>query len=290
MNTSRRTPKNGKPDQDALGGAVTMAASTYEAFRRLVYEQSGINLGSNKTALVASRVGKRMRALNLSRFEDYLQLVRDDTRGNEITLFVDSISTNVTSFFRENHHFTLLRELLDTWRQEGQSRFRVWSAACSTGEEPYTIAMTMAEALDRQKVDWRILATDISTRVLQHAMAGQYSAEKMESVPPAYRSRFTRRIRGDRGDQYAIVPEIREKVLFRQINLAQTPYVLRGPLDIIFCRNVMIYFDNDVRRGLLNEFFRLLRPGGMLLVGHAESLTGLTTDFRPIRASIYTKP
>jgi chemotaxis protein methyltransferase CheR len=231
-----------------------------------------------------------MRALNLVRFDDYLEWIRKDTGGDEITLFVDSISTNVTSFFRESQHFTYLKQTLASWRGEGQSRFRIWSAACSSGEEPYSIAMTMMDALDRQDVDWRILATDISTRVLQHAMAGVYTKDKMDTVPAPYQSRFCQRVPTPRGEGYAMRPELKDKIVFRQMNLSQAPYPLRGPLDVIFCRNVMIYFDNTIRCRLLQEFYRLLRPGGILLVGHAESLTGLSSGFKPIRASIYCKP
>ena len=266
-----------------------MSPETYERFRRLVYAQSGINLGLNKMALVASRVGKRMRALGLSHFEDYLNWMQQDAHSDEITHFVDSISTNVTSFFREPHHFTYLQELIATWRQEHRQKVRIWSAACSSGEEPYSIAMTMHDGFQGCSIDWRVLATDISTRILQQAIRAEYGEEKVATITTPFKSRYCRRDTDEGGVHYTIQQDVRERVTFRQFNLSVAPYPLRGPLDVIFCRNVMIYFDNQVRKKLLGEFYRLLRPGGILFVGHAESLTGLTTDFKPLQVSIYTK-
>lgn len=267
-----------------------MDKSVFEAFRDVVYEQSGISLNDKKEALVSARVGKRMRALGLSDHRDYLDRVLSDETGEEIIQLLDAISTNLTHFFREEHHFDVLKEHIAQRLAAGQRRFRLWSAGCSTGEEPYSLAMGLAETSDGQDVDTRILATDISTRVLRHAWKGSYPSAKMDNVSSALRSRyFTREGRGDEAN-YRIGEGIRKMIVFRRLNLSVVPFPMNGPMDAIFCRNVMIYFDNTVRKRLLDECFRLLKPGGYLMVGHAESLAGMLCGFKLIKPSVYVKP
>ncbi|MBI5095377.1 MAG: methyltransferase domain-containing protein [Candidatus Hydrogenedentes bacterium] len=266
-----------------------MDRRVFDAFRSLVYERSGITLGENKEALVSARVGKRMRALGISEFKDYLSVVTEDTKGEEIVQLLDAISTNVTSFFRESAHFDFLRSLITGWKSQGQNRFRIWSAASSTGEEPYTIAMTLLDSGNRRNLDFKILATDISTRVLEHCVAGNYDQEKVAGIPRPMLDRYFDAIRhGDR-TVYSAKNSLRNLLTFRRLNLSTPPFPMRGPLDCVFCRNVMIYFDNEVRTRLLNEVYRLLKPGGYLFVGHAESLTGIVSDFQTVRPAIYTK-
>jgi chemotaxis protein methyltransferase CheR len=267
-----------------------MNTATFNGFRDLVYEACGISLGDQKKALVCARVAKRMRALGMNDYDSYLSHVKRDHDDGELVHLLDAISTNVTSFFREADHFDLVRDLLLQWSAKGQNRFRIWSAACSTGEEPYTLAMTAQEALGSGCQDLKILATDISTKVLVHSQEGAYNGDKLSPVPPNLRARYFEKAGDGATAQYRVKESAKSLVTFRRLNLATPPFPMRGPLDIIFCRNVMIYFDNDVRRRLLAEMYRLLKPGGYLMVGHAESLTGMVSDFKSVRPSTYLKP
>jgi chemotaxis protein methyltransferase CheR len=261
---------------------------TFEKFRDLVYAKSGISLGPQKAALVSARIGKRMRALGMDSYGVYLDFVSGDESGDELVQLLDAISTNVTSFFRESAHFDFLAEVLKKWRAEGQTRFRIWSAASSSGEEPYSLAMTMNEALD-SRCDMKILATDISTKVLGLCQQGVYGADKVKTVPAQWRDRYFDR-QGDRqAPQYVVRANLRKLVLFKRLNLSTPPFAMKGPLDVVFCRNVMIYFDNEVRSRLLQEIYRLLKPGGYLMVGHAESLTGMVSKFKTVQPSVYVK-
>lgn len=261
----------------------------FNEISQLVYAKSGITLKDGKEALVASRLGKRLRALKLPSYAAYLAYLKESGGEEEMIRLLDAISTNVTHFYREPRHFEVLREKLESWKS-GQRRFRLWCAASSTGEEPYTLAMTMAEALGMTGIDWRILATDISTRVLAIAQAGRYEEEKLKEVPPALRQKYFDVIQDPvEGKMFQAKPALREKVHFSRLNLSQPPFPMRGPLDFVFCRNVMIYFDNQVRKPLIDEIYRLLKPGGYLCVGSSESLTGIQTALKSVAPSVYVK-
>lgn len=268
---------------------MQMDQRLYDKFRSLVYEQSGINLGSEKQALVCARVGKRMRALGIQDHKEYYNCVLEDDTGRELISLLDVISTNVTNFFREEKHFVLLDKLLRQWGDEGQTRFRIWSAACSTGEEPYTIAMTAREALGSRLSDTKILATDISTSVLEKAVRGEYNESKLEKIPPHLLKRYLTKVRNSKENCYQVKDTLRSLITFGRLNLSVHPYPLKGPLDVVFCRNVMIYFDNEVRKEVLDNIYQLLKPGGYLMVGHAESLTGLVSEFKSVMPSVYIK-
>ena len=266
-----------------------MDKHTFDQFRKVVYEKSGITLHDGKEALVIARVGKRMRALGMDNFKQYLEMVLNDHTGSEIVQLLDVISTNVTFFFREPPHFDFLAQQIKTMVQAGQSKIRIWCAASSSGEEPYSIAMTFLENSSNFRGDIRILATDISTRVLKLAMEGVYTKEKLEKVPPLLRDRYFEHLKGDTGNRFGVKGNAKQLIKFARLNLAQTPFPMHGPFDIVFCRNVMIYFDNDIRKKLLDEVYRLLKPGGFLIVGHAESLTGMLCNLKSIKPSIYMK-
>lgn len=266
-----------------------MDTATFETFRKIVYDKSGITLGPSKEALVAARVGKRMRSLGMQDYRQYLQFVLDDRNGDETVELLDAISTNVTSFYREPNHFTFLAEQVGKWLAKGQKRLRIWCAASSTGEEPYTIAMTLLETARDPGTDMKILATDISTRVLRDCEAATYSAAKVKTVSPELRERYFDACGDHHERSYTVKRRVKDIISFARLNLAKPPYPMKGPFDVVFCRNVMIYFDNEVRRRLLNEVERLLRPGGYLLVGHAESLTGMLINLKVVRPSIYMK-
>jgi chemotaxis protein methyltransferase CheR len=258
----------------------TMDQKTFDRFRDIVYEKSGIAINPNKVSLVIARVGKRMRELAIDNPREYLQRLLDDETGEEIVHLLDNISTNVTSFFREKDHFDFLGSYVRELSVAGQTRFRFWSAASSSGEEPYSIAMTVLDALSGKNTDIRILATDISTRVLKKCEQGKYPESKVGTVPPKFRTAYMEKEREGSNDQYLVKDSLRRLLTFTRLNLSQTPFPMNGPMDAIFCRNVMIYFDNVVRKRLLDECFRLLKKGGYLFVGHAETLTGIISTLR----------
>ncbi len=266
-----------------------MEQKTFERFRSLIYEKSGISLGPQKVALVSARVGKRMRALGMNHYGEYLEYVTGDDSGTELVQLLDAISTNVTSFFREPQHFDFLSDSVARWHAQGQRRFRIWSAASSTGEEPYTIAMTLLETLGAGGLDARILATDISTRVLEACLRGRYLPSKLDPVPTQLRSRYFVREGSGQDGHYRVTDTLKELVTFRRLNLSTPPYPMQGPMDVIFCRNVMIYFDDSIRRRLVSEMYRLLKPGGYLMIGHSESLTSIQSRFRSVRPAVYIK-
>lgn len=266
-----------------------MEQVVFEKFSRLIYETSGITLRPGKESLVSARIGKRMRALGVTTPEAYLRCVEEDSTGAEVVQLLDAVSTNLTSFFREPDHFDQLTQVFRQWTSEGQRRFRFWSAASSTGEEPYTMAMTLLDAAESRDVDVKILGTDICTKVLAHCRNGVYSDERVQKVPPALRHRYFRRHGSKQDGLFEVTPEVKHLVTFRRLNLSMPPFPMKGPFDAVFCRNVMIYFDNEVRRRLLDDIYRLLKPGGYLMVGHSESLMGLKTNYRQVSASVYVK-
>lgn len=269
--------------------AAGMTAAELAAYQKLLFAQTGIVLQDNKQALVEARVSLRLRALGMSSYREYLELLRQDRSGEELVQLIDAVSTNVTHFFREDEHFAFLGKVVDHWTKAGKDRLRIWSAACSTGEEPYSIAMTLDAAIGRRRCDTKILATDISTRVLAEAQAGVYPEARLSTVPEARRRSCFRRVNADGQSMYEVNQELRSLVMFRRLNFKAMPYPIRGQFDVIFCRNAMIYFDRPQRERMVGEFARLLKPGGFLLVGHAETLIGMSDRFRVIRPSIYER-
>ena len=261
----------------------------FEAIRRLAYEKFGLDLRKGKEELVAARLGKRMRQGGFDSFEKYYQHVVGDSSGEALIGMIDALATNHTSFLREAAHFEFLRqEVLPGLRE--RPRVELWSAACSTGEEPYTLAFTLAdhwgvEAL--RKV--RILATDISTKALAAAKSAVYPAERFSSVPPGWLRQFLLRGEGRWHGHYRVKPEVRSQVEFARLNLVE-PFSQRNLFPAIFCRNVMIYFDKATQEGVVNRLAASLEPGGYLFIGHAESLTGLRHELTYVRPAVYRKP
>jgi len=268
-----------------------MNQKTFDKFRDLFYEKAGIAINANKIALVTARVGKRMRELTIDDPGDYLKYVMDGDNGEEMVHLLDCISTNVTSFYRERDHFDFLTKLIRQWIDEGQTRIRLWCAAASTGEEPYTLAMTVREAVEDRNIDAKLLATDISTRVLDACRKGEYSEKQVAAIPKEFQTRYFTRVNGHDGSmkKYEAKDELKSMISFSRLNLSQTPFPMKGPFDAIFVRNVMIYFDDAVRKRLLDECQRLLRPGGYLFVGHAETLAALLCDLKSAAPSVYVK-
>ncbi len=261
-----------------------------ELFRRfcdIAYAQAGIRLRDGKQALVMARVAKRLRALRLATPREYLEVLEGDSSGNEIVSFLDAISTNHTSFFREPSHFERLTRFIEQRLAQGRTRLRVWCAAASTGEEPYTLAVSVAEAVGKRSCDWRILATDISTKALATAAQATYSEEAVARVPRLLVDKYFVRSGSENEGLFQVAAQLRQRVLFKRLNLAVPPYPMPGPLDVVFCRNVMIYFDGPVRQRVVSEIDRLLAADGLLCVGHSETLTGLQTRLAPVEPSIY---
>jgi len=261
---------------------------TFQEFADLIYDKAGISLGPHKRALVSSRLAKRMRKLGIRDYRSYYEHIRQDQTQNELVNLLDAISTNVTQFYREPRHFEILEELARNWEENGQHRFRIWCAAASSGEEPYTIAISLCEAL-RDTRDTKILATDISTQVLERAREGVYEKKRLQKVPRQMIGKYFRKLPEGEEEAYQVQDSLRSMIQFKRLNLATPPFPMRGPLDAIFCRNVMIYFDNVVRTNLLDEMYRLLKPGGYLMVGHAESLSGMLSHFKSVEPSVYVK-
>ncbi len=269
-----------------------MRPNDFRAFCDLAYEQAGIKLGEEKLALVSARVGKRLRALNLANETAYLQVLKADD-GKELIEFLDVISTNFTSFYREPAHFDRLKEDLGRAMEGGQTTFTVWCAAASSGEEPYTIALVLEELFAGKRIEWRVLCTDISTKVLAMAKAGRYRAAQLKAVGrEALARHFVKVSDGASADEaiFEVRRELKQHLTFARLNLARPPFPMRGPFDAVLCRNVMIYFDAPIRQGVATQMERLVRPGGLVFVGHAETLSGLDTALQVVAPSVYRRP
>ncbi|MEM7045455.1 MAG: protein-glutamate O-methyltransferase [Pseudomonadota bacterium] len=261
----------------------------YRSIRDRVYDLAGISLGDQKVDLVYSRLSKRLRALGLTSFTSYLELLDSAEGRPELERMLNALTTNLTSFFRESHHFDHLKTVAVKSALDRQKfsnhRLRLWSSACSTGEEPYSIAMTLLDCdIDLSGVDTRILATDLNTEVLQHASNGRYSSAVMAKCPAASRRHF----KLDKDGKGEVQASVKGLISFRHLNLLHS-WPMKGLFDIIFCRNVLIYFDNDTKQQLVNRFVDILEPGGWLYLGHSESASGTHPDLELIGRTIYRK-
>jgi chemotaxis protein methyltransferase CheR len=270
-----------------------LTAEDYELFRRMVYEHSGINLGEQKMQLVRARLGKRLRQGGFKSYRAYYEYIRQDKTGRALCGLIDAISTNTTHLFREKQHFEFLAEVLREWTTDGATRdrartVRIWSSACSSGEEAYSIAMTAHDALSLSpRTELKILATDISTNVLDRARAGIYELHRLGTVPESFRRRYFVST-GERG-QVRIAPDLQRLITFARLNLIAGRFPFRHPFDFIFCRNVMIYFDRQTQTTLVNRLAEHLRPGGYLLIGHSESLNSISHPLTYVRPTIYQR-
>ena len=263
----------------------------FDCIRTLVNQHTGIVLSDAKRDLVYGRLTKRLRQLRLHSFQAYCQVLQTGD-PQELEQLVNAITTNLTMFFREAHHFDMLATTLLPALRESKTpprRLRIWSAGCSTGEEPYSIAMVCKAVLpDTEEWDVKILATDIDSQVLATAQCGVYSVERVQGLSPAHLQRWFRKGQGGNTGLVRVVPALQELITFRQLNLIHA-WPMRGPFDIIFCRNVVIYFDKATQRQLFDQFADLLDPHGYLFVGHSESLFQLTNRFEPLGKTIYRR-
>ncbi len=259
----------------------------FRSLRDLVRQVTGITLADSKRELVYGRLSRRLRALDLASFRAYRDLLAGPDGEAEMAEFTNAITTNLTSFFRENHHFDYLKEQLQ--RPDAPRRLRVWSAGCSTGEEPYSIAMTVAEALPEwQRMDIRILATDLDSEVLARGSAGLYRADRIQPLSPRRRAAFFRATSVDGTPMHQVDPRLQAMITFRQLNLMHA-LPMSGPLDVIFCRNVVIYFDKDTQRALFERIAKLQRPGDLLFLGHSETLFRVSDAYTLIGKTIYRR-
>jgi chemotaxis protein methyltransferase CheR len=263
----------------------------FQALRRLVKQHTGINLTDQKRELVYGRLARRLRALDLQSFREYRELVASDG-GTELVNLCNAITTNLTAFFREPHHFEylathVLHPLLSN--PPPNRRVRIWSAGCSTGEEPYSLAMTVLEAVPEiARWDIRILATDLDSDVLDRGRRGRYSGERLRALAPARRERFFREVREEKETAYEIRPEVARLVSFKHLNLMHA-FPMKGPFDAIFCRNTVIYFDKDTQRDLFARMTHLQRPGDLLFLGHSETLFKVSGAHTLVGRTIYRR-
>jgi chemotaxis protein methyltransferase CheR len=261
----------------------------FERLRGLIRAQAGIHLRDHKRQLLVGRLAQRLRALGLDSFSAYYERVSEDSTGEELRTLINLITTNKTSFFREPHHFEFLRSrLIPEARQRGQTELRIWSAGCSTGEEPYTIAMTVAEALG-QFHGWkvRILASDIDTEVLARARAGTYPLDALEDVSAERRQAHFLRGYGRFEGMAQVRPELQKTVEFRRINLSVPDWGLVERFDAIFCRNVIIYFDLPTQQRIVERLAERLKPEGYFFSGHSENLSWLRPRLAPVGTTVY---
>lgn len=258
----------------------------FRALAGLAYDHAGIVLSDSKRNLVYSRLSRRLRALNLDSFASYRDHLA--THEREFEYFINAISTNLTKFFREQHHFDHFRDRVVTPYATSRSakRLRVWSAGCSTGEEPYTIASVLVREIpDADRRDIRILATDIDTEVLKKADCGHYPLASLDNVPKTYRDAL---IGSVRGSNFETADKLHSLIRFKQLNLLK-PWPFAGPFDAIFCRNVMIYFDAPTKAALINNFAEKIAPGGWLYIGHSESILGTHPKLELVGRTIYRR-
>ena len=263
----------------------------FDALRKLVKEITGINLTDQKRELVYGRLARRLRALQLRTFAEYRDLLSEDG-GEEIRELCNAITTNLTSFFREGHHFEYLRDHVLGPLQVNRNaprRVRIWSSACSTGEEPYSLAMTVFESFpDLHGWDVKILATDLDSDVLGKAQRGIYGADRMRNMSPQRLQTFFTEQRGRDGPCYEVIPELKSLITFKQLNLMHA-LPMKGPMDAIFCRNVVIYFDKDTQRELFARIAQIQRQGDLLFLGHSESLFKVSESYAPIGKTMYRR-
>ena len=274
--------------------ATQLADEDFNFLRRLIYERSRISLSPDKKVLVATRLAKRLRQLQLGGYGEYCERLRSPDGEEELRFLIDRISTNHTHFFREMKHFDFLREkVFPAWQAKSgavDAPFRVWSAASSTGEEPYSLAIHLAEHFAPAETNaWQIEASDISTRVLEIAERGVYETDKLAGLSQEMlRRHFQKGVREQEG-QFRVKDVLRRHVRFHHLNLLQPPYPFTQLFHVILCRNVMIYFDRPTQEALVSHLAERLRPGGYLLVGHSESLSAIKHSLQLIQPAIYLK-
>ena len=274
-----------------LAGSPILGAANFRKISALAREQFGLNLPEGKEGLVAARLGKKIREGKFRGFDDYFRHVMSDRTGEALIALIDSLTTNHTAFFREPAHFEFLRAAATGEFRDALS-LRVWSAACSSGEEPYSIAMTLVDAAQQVRCRWandiRIVASDISTRVLEKARSAIYEADRIAGMPDAWRRAFLLKGTGSREGWFKLKPAVTDLVAFERLNLIGT--LPRHLFQFIFCRNVMIYFDKTTQQQVVSRLVECLEPGGYFFVGHSETLNSIEHPLSYVRPATYVQP
>ncbi len=268
-------------------GIESMTANEFALYQKLIYDTCGINLTEGKKQLLVSRLKKRMDALHITSFKAYREFVTSPKNEHEFSLMLNAVSTNKTDFFREPVHFDFMNEHVYP-KLAKQSQIRIWCAASSSGEEPFTIAMTLQEAMHGAKKDVKILATDISTKVLGEAERAVYSADNTAPILPSLLKKYFLKGSGEWEGHFLVKDELKDLVHFKRLNLME-PFPLTIEFDVIFCRNVMIYFDKETREQLVGRMEKHLKIGGYLFIGNAESLSGLKHNYKYVQPAVYQR-
>lgn len=270
-----------------------MMDETFECFQSFIEENLGIKLPPAKKIMLEARLARRVRAHRLRSFEDYCEYVfSEEGFAHEIQMLIDAVTTNETDFFREPEHYKILAERVLPELLVGHRELNLWSVAASTGQEAYTMAMVVEE-LRRSRhshASYRILATDINETVLQIGQTGVYTAHQAAKIPQELKKRYCRRSRDQEQETIRFRPDIRERILFRKLNLMNQSYGLKRQYQVVFCRNVFIYFDRQTQRAVLDRLYKAMEPGGYLFMGHSENIGGCDLPLRSVASAVYQKP
>lgn len=279
-----------KPSVDHSLREFPMSNKDFEFIQNLAREHTGIMLSDHKRDMVYSRLVRRIRVLGLPSFNEYCKYL-EHNQSLELTPFINSITTNLTAFFREKHHFEfLLNKVIPELKRDNikSKKVRIWSAGCSTGEEPYSISMTVKQASFDRNWDVKILATDLDSNVVRHAKKGEYLESRIEGIDAALIDRFFKRSAVEGSEKILVKDEVRHLITFNQLNLMNA-WPMKGKFDVIFCRNVIIYFSKETQKALFERYANLLNDGGYMFIGHSESLHGVSKRFESLGKTIYRK-
>ena len=267
-------------------GLTLLSARDFSRLKQFIYDECGINITDAKRTMLETRLQKRLKQLSISSFSEYCDyLFSQKGREDELTHMIDQVTTNKTDFFREPAHFDYLTRKVLPEITRSRRPVTIWSAGCSSGEEPYTLAMVLKE----YGCDFIVLATDISTKVLDKAKLAVYDTERVDPIPDPLRRKYLLKSKDPAKKLYRVVPELREHVRFRRLNFMEGDFGFREPIDVIFCRNVIIYFDKVTQERLLNSFCRYLAPRGYLFMGHSETLLGMDVPLTPVAPTVYRR-
>lgn len=267
-----------------------LSIDDFRRFAKLIYAKAGIHLSEAKREMLSLRLSKRMRVLRCNSFRDYFDFITSEATGKELLSMLDVVTTNKTDFFREVEHFNFLQKEVFPLLFKKKKRISIWCAACSSGEEPYTVAMLIMECLPNYRdYEIKILATDISTSILETAKKGIYTADKVMQVPPQLRQKYFTRQRGKVDGNYCVRDDLKKMIFFRILNLMEDPFPFSAQFDVIFCRNVLIYFDRESQKHVIEKIFKHTIGGGYFLIGHSESLNRTNPGYVYVAPAIYLK-
>ena len=282
--------------EDLNSRMPSLTDSEFSELVKIIYDKTRIQMTDHKRALVNARISKRLRALNMDSFKEYIDSLKNASDDEEVTNFINAVTTNKTDFFRENKHFEYMKSsFLPAWEKsykEGKvHNLRIWSAACSTGEEPYTIAMTLHEYFGERydKYDIKILASDIDTNVLSHAMRGVYKEESVEPIANSILRKYFLKGSGENEGFYRVKSLLQKDLFFRQLNFKEADFNIHTMFDLIFCRNVIIYFDKEFQKELFLKFYKYMKEDSLVFIGHSETLFGISDIFKYVASNIYKK-